>query len=68
MSQKDMIRNHLVDVGDISTAEANTVYSITRLAARIGELRNEGLDIETVMHQDRRGRSFARYYLDAAPF
>jgi len=67
MSQRDLIRNHLSEVGNISTAEANTVYGITRLAARIGELRGEGLDIQTEMHNDQMGRRFARYVC-ACPF
>ena len=67
MSQRDLIRNHLSEVGNISTAEANTVYGITRLAARIGELRGEGLDIQTEMHSDQMGRRFARYVC-ACPF
>lgn len=40
---------------------------ITRLAARVNELREAGYTIETVMDKTVRGKRFARYFLRGEP-
>lgn len=62
MNQTDSIRAHLESGRDITPLEALDLYSTFRLAARIDELRAEGLDIETII--ERRGKKrYARYKL-----
>jgi hypothetical protein len=43
--------------------EAWGVYGIYRLAASIHEIRREGFDVYTVMHEDAAGKKYARYHL-----
>ena len=67
MKQTDMVLRHLRDCGSISSLEAFREYGITRLAARIHDLRNQGLDIESAELRitNRYGGTvkFARYRL-----
>lgn len=48
MTQKQMIRAHLLQFGSITPETALREYACARLSARICELRDEGLKIETV--------------------
>ena len=60
-SQKDLIHQHL-KLEPISPLEALQEYGCFRLAARIAELREDGLNIETV--QTKQGnKTFATYRL-----
>ena len=62
MSQEEAIRAHLESGRDITPVEALDRFGCFRLAARIDELRQAGLDIETII--ERRGRKrYARYKL-----
>jgi hypothetical protein len=62
VTQTEAIRAHLESGRDLTPLDALDQYGVFRLAARIDELRGEGLDIETVI--ERRGRKrFARYKL-----
>ena len=47
----------------ISPGEALLVYGITRLAARIYDLRLAGYQVSMKMHSDPLGRKYARYRL-----
>jgi len=53
MTQNEMILNHLKEFGKITPMDAIENYGCLRLAARISELReqgiNDGFDIETNM-------------------
>jgi hypothetical protein len=48
MTQKQMIREHLLRFGSITPALALNEYACARLSARIAELRADGYCIETV--------------------
>lgn len=48
MTQKQMIQDHLQRFGSITPAQALQEYACARLSARISELREEGMNIETV--------------------
>ena len=67
MKQTDMVLRHLRDCGSISSLEAFREYGIARLAARIHDLRKQGLDIESAELRitNRYGGTvkFARYRL-----
>jgi hypothetical protein len=62
MTQTDAIRSHLITRRVITPLDALNEYGCFRLAARIVELRREGLDIETVIEK-RNGKRYARYIL-----
>jgi len=44
--------------------EALIVHGIYRLAASVHELRREGFNVFTTMHQDASGKKYARYHLN----
>ena len=60
-SQKLLIKRHLISK-PISPLEALQEYGCFRLAARIAELREDGLNIETVQTKQN-GKTFATYQL-----
>ena len=51
MKQRTMLLRHLRRGETITPAAALDLYGIARLAARIQNLRDDGYEIETVMHQ-----------------
>lgn len=67
MSQNELVLEHLKEIGHITSLEAMNLYGITRLAARISDLRREGHHIiaSTVEVPTRAGRTarVARYRL-----
>lgn len=65
MTQNAMILKHL-KTSNISPMEALELYGCFRLASRINDLRQDGLDIETIM-TTRNGKTFASYKLSQAP-
>lgn len=62
MTQTELIRAHLQSGREITPLDALSEFGCFRLAARIDELRREGLEIETVTER-RNGKKFARYRL-----
>jgi hypothetical protein len=50
----------------LSPLEAIGMFRCYRLAARIGELKDDGYDIRTEIRRDAKGKSYARYFLDRA--
>lgn len=60
MTQNEMIRRHLETGASITPIDALNEYGCFRLAARIDDLRKEGLDIETIKEQ-KNGKRYARY-------
>jgi hypothetical protein len=61
-SQTEQIRAHLVSGRDITPLEALQRFGCLRLAARIADLRAQGIPVETVADQET-GKRFARYRL-----
>lgn len=61
-TQKEQVLNHLKKNGSITTMVAFNRYSITRLSARIWELRKDGYEI-TTENETRKGKTYARYRL-----
>lgn len=66
-TQKMRIIKHLEDGKTITTAEAFSLFGITKLTTRISELRHDGYDIagEMVIDTDRNGQRcrYNRYRL-----
>lgn len=60
MQQTELVYNHLVRYGSITSIEAFNDYKITRLAARIHTLRERGVQIKTSLVGS---KHFARYSL-----
>ena len=64
MTQTQTILRHLKSLGSISPQEAFRDYQITRLAARILDLKKAGYRIETEMREHPlTGTRYARYTL-----
>jgi len=57
-TQKQEILDHMLNIGPISPIEALREYGCFRLAARISDLRNDHVEIETTMKSliNRKGR------------
>ncbi len=62
MSQEKKILNHLQSRKRITAMQALKKFECFRLAARIGDLKARGYDIETTMIE-RKGKRFAQYSL-----
>ncbi len=62
MTHNEKILRHMDKFGNITAAKAATHFGCWRLAARIGELRAQGHNIETEMVTNGRVR-YARYRL-----
>ena len=66
-SQCELVLDHLRNHGSISHREAESLYGIARLAARINDLTRMGVSIrrETVQGRNRYGKTthYARYFL-----
>lgn len=66
VTQNDTVLMHLQQFGEITALQAFTRYQITRLSARIYELRQAGYCIESVKErseEDGQSGCFARYML-----
>lgn len=63
ISQRDLVRRHLSSGKTLTQAEARQVYGIERLAARVAELKKDGLPVKTMMRHDELGVKYARYTL-----
>lgn len=66
MNQTDQVYNHLINQGWITDREADRMYGIRRLAARIHELRESHVintDIKTVPTRSGKAR-IAEYWLE----
>ncbi len=63
MSQKSQLRAHLLSHGDVTRLVAYNVYDIIDLRRRIADLRQEGMNIETVTRRDDTGKNYTAYVL-----
>ena len=67
-NDRTLILTHIMKYGSITQDEADDLYGIKRLSARINELRNMGYAIKTDMIacRNRRGSisNFAKYSLE----
>ena len=67
MKQNRQVYEHIKTMGSITTMEAFTLYGITRLSARIFDLKNKGVEVKKEMETGYNRYSepvrYARYYL-----
>lgn len=61
MTQVELVRRHLEAGKSITPASAIAVYSIFRLASVIEDLRNAGMDIDTIFKRDEMGKQYGEY-------
>ena len=62
-SQNALIKGWLLNGYSITQREASQQFGCDRLAARIAELRDKGLNVVTDMVTEN-GKRFARYYIN----
>ena len=60
-TQQNKVLKHLLSRGTITPLEALGVYKISRLAARIEELRSKGVRIVSEMRADAEGSRYVCY-------
>lgn len=63
MTQNQLIRAHLEDGGEITAILALNLYGVFRLAARVHQLRNEGMIIHSEMITKGK-KKFAKYFVE----
>jgi len=64
LSQNEQIKNHLLKSKSITTFQAFVKYRITRLSARIFDLRDNGMNIQAKRMQDKKnGTWWFKYYI-----
>lgn len=63
MTQNNMLIYHMRKHGSITTMEAFQKYGVTRISARIWEIKRMGFDVETVKETNKNGKTYARYSL-----
>jgi hypothetical protein len=61
MTQVQQVRAHLAAGKSITPASAIAVYGIFRLASVIEDLRNTGMEIDTVLKYDEVGKKYGEY-------
>jgi hypothetical protein len=64
--QREVVLGHIGREGSITSFEAIQLYNITRLAARVHDLRKLGHIIETQKIDVEGGHAFARYVMGRA--
>lgn len=60
-AQTKRIKKHLEDGGSLTQFEALKMFGTMRLASRINDLKNEGMNISKVM-EEHNGKRYARYF------
>lgn len=66
MTQLQNLATHLLDGKSITPMEAKEVYGITRLAARIHEIRCfTKTEIRSELFHDEVGKRYAKYWLES---
>lgn len=63
MTQTEAIRQHLLKHNAITPLEALQQYGCMRLAARIKDLRREGLSVVSTMVEADNGKRYCRYVM-----
>ena len=70
MIQKEMVKQYMQDFGNISTWQAFSDLGITRLAARISDLKADGISIgqkmETAKNRYGKNVSYMVYWIEGS--
>ena len=62
-TQRWLVQTHLESGRTLTALEALDKYGINRLAARVNELRNAGVDVKSRMVETPSGKRVAEYWL-----
>lgn len=63
-TQEYIVLDHIITHGGITALEASDLYDITRLSARIFDLRELGIPIKNIRRSSRNGKRFVKYVLE----
>lgn len=63
ITQEDRVLDHMRKYGSITSMTAFEMYNITRLSAKIFNLREEGYNIVTIRETSKNGATYGRYVL-----
>ncbi len=63
ITQEDKVLEHMRRHGSITSMDAFEMYNITRLSAKIFNLREEGYRIDTIRETSKNGTTYGRYIL-----
>lgn len=66
-TKKEMVEEHLITNGSITSLEAIVEYWATRLSAIIYNLKEEGWQFDTTKEKHHTGATYARYHLKNLP-
>jgi hypothetical protein len=66
-TQRWLVQTHLESGRTLTALEALDKYGINRLAARINELRNAGVPVQSRMVTVASGKRVAEYYMEVRP-
>ena len=62
ISQDEIIRRHLLEVGTLTRMEAQGIYQCRSITSNIVRLRASGLNIKTEYKKDLAGQRYARWH------
>jgi hypothetical protein len=65
MTQNEALLNHLMTGRSISPLEALGLYGVFRLAARVFELKDMGVNIQKNTKVDINGKQYAEYFVNS---
>ena len=62
MTQDEMLKRHLLEVGTITPMEAMGIYQCRSVTSNIARLRKAGLTIKSEFKKDLNGQRYVRYH------
>lgn len=62
MSQDELLKRHLLEVGTITPMEAQGIYQCRSVTSNIARLREGGLTIKSEFKKDLSGQRYVRYH------
>ena len=66
MNQEFRITEYLLNGGKLTSLQAQSKFKCMRLAARILEIKERGIDVKRKMITVKSGKSVAQYWVDVA--
>ena len=62
ISQDEMLKRHLMEVGTITPMDAQIIYQRRSVTSNIARLRAQGLNIKSEFKKDLSGQRYVRYH------
>ena len=63
MNKYEKTKRHIMSGQPITALQSLRLYGLQRLASLVNKMRNQGVEIETVMVQEPDGTKYAKYFL-----